>query len=170
MKTSCFIFCLLILLICNKSKAQNCSGVTLKKDKSTGIITSSGLLTSKEFYNLLIQKKIKPSDSSFIPEYSFYIIAASRVIFADSSLKKHPVMELKLMNDSVMNLIDVTLVNNPMGDGFSTIGFNASITAAELRVLKANPAKQVYSAGLSVTFSDKACKKQKDIASCLLQE
>lgn len=85
----------LLTFITYSSFGQGCGLVSGTKDKTTGIETKGGVVNSKDFYSLLIQKKLDPNDSL---NYILFLNAASRVMLSDSILKSKGKFELTLVS------------------------------------------------------------------------
>lgn len=147
--------------------AQNCSGIDGKKDKKTNITTYSGIVTTKEFYNLLIQKQIPAAGDPSSARYIFWLNAASKVLFTDSLLKTTGTMELKLQDGSSMTLDSVILYNNLPGP-CCTLDFKVYLKEDQTRMIATNPIVTIKAMGLTTSFLPKRMKKQQDIANCLL--
>ena len=97
------------------------------KDKKTGIETKGGIVNSKDFYSLLIQKIIDAKKHNNSLNYSLFLNAASRVMLSDSMLLTKGDFELLLANGQKIVWENAKCFNDPMGFGGS-IGFQVEIT------------------------------------------
>src|SRR3982750_4042740 len=113
MRTFRHIFLLIALTVLSFiANGQNCSSISGKKDKKRGIETVSGIITSKDFYSLLIQKETSFFDTSIRPKYLLFLNAASRVQFSDSTLNTTGKFQLKLRDGSTMSIESVSFINS----------------------------------------------------------
>jgi|NGEPerStandDraft_6_1074524.scaffolds.fasta_scaffold38463_2 hypothetical protein len=150
------------------SFGQNCSCISGVKNKSKGTEIIGGITNSKDFYSLLIQKEISYSNDSTIPRYFITVNAASKILFTDSILKTKGTIELKLLNDTVTYIENVTYLNNPLGYCCS-LGFQAEVKENLIKTLSQNPIVNLIAKDiLSTTFLPKRQKEQQTICKCLL--
>ena len=77
------IIIILLTITALNSFAQGCGLVSGRKDKKTGIETKGGVVNSKDFYSLLIQKRLDSNDSL---NYDLFLNPASRIMLPDSLL------------------------------------------------------------------------------------
>jgi len=149
---SCLILCLVFFSL--KTTSQNCSCI--------------GVVTSNDFYSLLIQKQNNFKDTTVTPKYKLYLHAVSKVILSDSMLQTKGSLELKLSDSSVVAVAGVEYSNNPLGYCCS-IGFDAIISEDLVRAIAKNPIAAITIKDFfTTTFSPKKFKKQSCIAECLL--
>lgn len=161
-----FILFLIYFLLQTDSKAQDCRGVSTKKDKQKDIEIVGGVTNSEHFYSLLIRKEINRRSSATAPQYSLLLNAASRVALSDSMLKTTGDVELQLADSSIMLLKGATAFNNLLG-----IAFNIYLTGEQIQVLSQNPIVNMSVFGiLKTSFSLKKQKEQQRIYSCLLSK
>ncbi|HEY0039962.1 MAG TPA: hypothetical protein VGB71_04815 [Flavisolibacter sp.] len=148
------------------SSAQKCpSG---KKDKKAGIETFTHIFTSKEYYSLLVQKKVNFLDTAASPTYWLLLTAASRVHFTDSMLATKGTIELHLANGTTLVVNEVTYMNAPLGN--SSLGFSANLSVETIRQLAASPIETLSVKNvLSTSFATKKQNEQPDIFACLLR-
>lgn len=163
-----YSFILCFILFSFKAISQNCSCVDGSKDKKTGFAAISGIITSNDFYTLLISKQINFKDTTAAPVYKLYLHAASKVILSDSMLQTKGSLELKLSDSSVVTVDGVEYSNNPLGYCCS-IGFDVIISEEKMRAIAKNPIAALTVVDLfTTTFPSKKFKKQSCIAECLL--
>lgn len=147
---------------------QNCNSTSVKRDKESGLITVSGIVTSNDFYSLLIQKQISIDDTTEPPHYLLFLNAASRVQFSDSTLTTKGRLHLTLSDSSILDLEEVSFINRPLG--FKSLGFRVYVDEKVIKALAAKPiAILVVDDKLKTEFKLKKQKEQKKIFSCLLQ-
>lgn len=147
---------------------QNCNSTSVKRDKESGLITVSGIVTSNDFYSLLIQKQISMDDTTQPPHYLLFLNAASRVQFSDSTLKTKGRLHLTLSDSSILDLENVSFINRPLG--FKSLGLRVYVDEKVMKVLAVKPiAILVVDDKLKTEFKLKKQKEQKKIFSCLLQ-
>ncbi|WP_300599128.1 hypothetical protein [Niabella sp.] len=163
------VFCILSFMVLSfMGYGQNCKAVSTRKDKENGIITVSGIATSKDFYSLLIQKQMSYDDTLVAPRYLLFLNAASRVKFSDSTLKTKGTFHLKLLDSSMISLDSVSFINRPLG--FSSLGFKVYVNEKVVQALSLNPiVTLMVDDKLKTDFKLKEQKKQQKIAGCLLQ-
>ena len=164
---SLFIIPLILAIVSFGVSGQNCSGVSDKKNKKTGIETSTGIVTSKDFYSLMIQKEVNYQNTAILPKYSLYLNAASRVLLTDSILKVNGTMWVKLSDSSTLNFSNVTFYNNPLGF-CCTLGFQVHVTEQQMRAISNSPIVTLIVLNLSTLFNAKRQKEQQKIINCLL--
>jgi len=161
-----FVITILTLLSINLF-GQGCGLVSGTKDKKTGIETKSGVVSSKDFYSLLIQKKLDPNDSL---NYRLFLHAASRVILSDSLINSKGTFELYLTNGERIVIENAECENDPLGFGAS-IGFTVMTTEETLMQIIESPIQKVKVFGMLETeFSRGKQKQQKKILTCLKNE
>lgn len=163
---------ILLTLLCFNfvcSLAQNCSLISGTKDKKTGEETFGGITNSKDFYSLLVHKKINRSEQHVSPEYTLSLTAASRVILSDSMLQTKATFDLLLLDSSTLRVTDVSLFNNPIG-GCCSLGFQAKLQEEDVKRLAKSPivTLTVDEIMLTTTFAPKKQKQQQTICECLL--
>jgi hypothetical protein len=147
---------------------QNCSCISRTKDKKTGIETVGGLTNSRDFYSLLIQKKMSSENDSAAPTYFLSLVAASRVLLTDSMLKTKGTIVLKLTDNSLTTIDNVTYMNDPMGLKGS-LGFQCEVREDVIQTLSQNPIVLFTVEGILKTFFvPKKQKEQQKIYTCLL--
>lgn len=147
---------------------QNCSCNSGTKDKKTGIETVGGLTNSRDFYSLLIQKTMSSKKDAIAPKYFLSLVAASKVLLKDSLLKTKGTIELKLTDNSITMLDNVTYLNNPMGLNGS-LGFQCEVSEEVIQTLSQNPIVLFTVKGILKTFFvPKKQKEQQKIYTCLL--
>ncbi|HKL02865.1 MAG TPA: hypothetical protein VJ911_04285 [Cryomorphaceae bacterium] len=146
---------------------QGCGLVSATKDKKTGIETKGGVVNSKDFYSLLIQKKLDPNDSL---NYRLFLNAASRVMLSDSLLNSKGTFELFLTSGERIVIDNAECENDPLGFGAS-IGFTVMATEETLMQIIEHPIQKVKVFGILETeFSPRKQKQQQKIMTCLKNE
>jgi len=161
-------FILISLTISVLTWGQNCSCISGTKDKKTGIETVGGLTNSRDFYSLLIQKKMSSINDSIAPTYLLSLIAASRVRLTDSMLKTKGTVLLKLTDNSLTTIDNVTYLNDPIGLNGS-LGFQCEVSEDVIRTLSQNPIVLFTVVDILKTFFvPKKQKEQQKIYTCLL--
>lgn len=159
---------LFVIVLTSKGYGQNCNSISVKRDKENGIITVSGIVTSNDFYSLLIQKQISVDDTSDSPHYLLFLNAASRVKFSDSTLKTKGMFHLILSDSSILDLGGISFINRPLG--FKSLGFRVYVDKEVIQALAVKPiATLVVDDKLKTEFKLKKQREQKKIFSCLLQ-
>lgn len=159
---------LFLLLFTNHSFGQGCGLVSGMKDKKTGIETRGGVINSKDFYSLVIQKEIDTNYTSNSLNYSISLIAASRVMLADSLLQTKGKFELHLTNGRTIVWENATCFNDPLGMG-NSVGFNVEIAEDQIREILNQSITKIKVFGILETeFSTKKQKQQQKIVSCLI--
>jgi hypothetical protein len=149
------------------SFGQGCGLVSVAKDKATGIETKGGIVTSKDFYSLLIQKRLDPNDSL---NYFLFLNAASRVVMSDSILKSKGIFELTLASGQKILIENAECENDPMGFGAS-IGFTVRTHEKVLEQVIDDPIQRIKVFGILETeFSPRNQKQQQKILICLKNE
>jgi hypothetical protein len=151
------------------SKGQNCSVISATKDKKNGTETFSGMTHSKDFYTLLIRKKINHADKQAAAEYTILFVAASKVLLADSMLNTKGTIELTLLDNSIMKISKVTYTNNPIGQ-CCALGFHTIIEEDQIKILANNPIVtfKINEVQLTTSFAPKKQKQIQAICACLL--
>ncbi len=151
------------------SSGQNCSLISGTKDKKTGTETIGGIISSKDFYSLLIHKKINQVDKSIRSSYTISLNAASKVLLSDSVLNTKGTFEFFLLDNSTVTVKNVTYMNNPIGYCCS-LGFQAEVDEDQIKLLANNPivTLKVNEIMLITSFAPKKQKQQQTICSCLL--
>lgn len=162
---------LIVIIILNvliiDSFGQDCGLISGTKDKITGIETKGGVVNSKDFYSLLIQKRLDPNDSL---NYFLFLHAASRAILPDSFLKSKGTFELNLASGQKILIENAECKNNPMGFGAS-IGFSVKTSENVLEQVINDPIQKINVFGILETeFSPKSQKQQQKIFTCLKNE
>jgi len=165
MKRSIIIVFLTLFTL--NSIGQGCGLVSGTRDKITGIETKGGVVTSKDFYSLLIQKRLDPNDTL---NYFLFLNAASRVVLSDSILKSKGIFELTLASGQKILIENAESENNPMGFGAS-LGFSVRTSDTVLAQLTHDPIQKIKVFEILETeFSPKNQKQQQKIFSCLKNE
>lgn len=150
------------------SFGQNCFCISGTKDKEKGIETIGGVINSKDYYSLLIQKEIHYTDTTVTPKYIFYLNAASRVSLTDSMLKTTGTMKLQLLDNTTVAYDNVTYYNNPLGYCCS-LGFKAYLTEEQVMVIANNPIVSITVLNsLTTSFNSRRQKEQQKIINCLI--
>ena len=165
----CRILVLGMLFISCKCLSQNCSGVSGKKNKEEGTEAFTALITSKEFYTLLISKIVDSKNPSKPPAYSFYLSAASKVLLSDSMLNTPGEMTLWLLDNTSISLENVKYYNNPLGFCCS-LGFEVNVAEEHMRTLANNPIITLEILSLRTTFAGKKQKDLSRIITCLINK
>ncbi len=146
---------------------QGCSPVSKTIDKETGAISEGGVVSSKDHYSLLIQKRLYP-DSTL--NYLLYLHAASKVMLSDSLLNSKGTFELFLANGNNIIIEGAECENDPLGFGAS-IGFTATTTEEKIKPILNNPIQKITVFGILETeFSPKQQKEQHQILNILIDE
>ena len=146
---------------------QGCGLISGTKEKKTGVETKGGVVNSKDFYSLLIQKRINPKDTL---NYFLFLNAASRVMLSDSLINSKGTFELFLTNGKVIVIENAKCQNDPLGLGAS-IGFTVSTTESTIEQLVNNPIQKIRVFGILETeFSPRNLKQQQKIFTCLQNE
>jgi hypothetical protein len=157
----------LLTFITFSSFGQGCGLVSGTKDKATGIETKGGVVNSKDFYSLLIQKRFDPNDSL---NYFLFLNAASRVMLSDSTLKSKGKFELTLVSGQIIIIENAECKNDPMGFGAS-VGFTAKTRADVLEKIIDDPIQKIKVFEILETeFSPRSQKQQQKILTCLKNE
>lgn len=151
------------------SSGQNCSLISGTKDKKTGTETIGGITSSKDFYSLLIHKKLNHVDKSIKSSYTISLNAASRVLLSDSVLNTKGTFEFLLLDNSTVTVKNVTYMNNPMGQ-CCALGFQAEVEEDQIKLLANSPivTLKVKEILLTTSFAPKKQKQQQIICGCLL--
>ncbi len=161
-----FVITLLTLITLN-SFGQGCGLVSGTKDKETGIVTKGGVVNSKDFYSLLIQKKLDPNDSL---SYRLFLNAASKVMLSDSLINTKGTFELYLANGVRIELENAECQNDPLGFGAS-IGFTVMTTEETMLQIIDYPIEKIKVFGILETeFAPRKQKQQQKILNCLKNE
>ncbi len=162
------IIILSIVFLAVNGYGQRCNSVSVKRDKDNGLITVSGIVTSNDFYSLLIQKQISMDDTLEPPHYLLFLNVASRVLFSDSALKTKGTFNLKLSDNSSLYLKGVKFINRPLG--FNSLGFKVYVDEKDIQTLAGNPiVTLMVDDRLKTDFKLKKQKQQQKIFNCLLQ-
>ena len=149
------------------SYGQNCGFVSTTKNKKTGIETKSGIVSSKDFYSLLILKNVNTGDSL---NYTLFLNAASRVMLSDSILKSKGTFELSLKSGEKITIENANCENDPLGFGAS-IGFTVKTRKEILESVIDDPIQKIKVFGILETeFSLKKQKELQRILTCLINE
>ncbi len=161
------IIFLLLLITTSISYGQGCGIISNKLDKKTGITYQGGIVTSKDYYSLLIRKVTDPGGSVDSLNYELLFNAASKFPFSDSVLNVPGQIEFISINGKSIKLPNVQHLNNPLGLGPS-VGFLVRTTKSNIYKLTKDPAiKLVLSGLLETEFNQKNQKKLSKIADCL---
>jgi hypothetical protein len=138
-------------------------------DKKSGEQQFTGLVSSDDYYSLLLNKTKTKKDSVFKTEYTIALRAAAVRLFSDSVLNAFATLELTLMSGNRLTIDSVKCSNNPIKMGKS-VGFQASISEYELKTLEGDPIVKFLVTGIMfTTFTGKKLKQQREIATCLLR-
>lgn len=157
----------LLTLITFNSSGQGCGLVSGTKDKKTGIETKGGVVNSKDFYSLLIQKKLDPNERL---KYRLFLNAASRVMLSDSLINSKGTFELYLTNGDKIIIENAECENDPLGLGAS-IGFTVMTTEETILQIIEYPIQKIKVFGILETeFSTRKQKQQQKILTCLKNE
>lgn len=147
---------------------QNCSCISSNTDKKVGTKTFDGLTNTEHSFGFLIRKQVNITDTTIAPKYVIFLHAASSWLFTDSILNTQGTFELQLLDQSTMIIDSVKYSNNPWGL-IPSLGFLASLTENQIRMLSQNPIVTLTVKGILKTgFSDRKIRKQQRIFSCLL--
>jgi len=161
------IIIILLTLSTLNSIGQGCGLVSGTRDKVTGIETKGGVVNSKDYYSLLIQKRINSNDSL---NYILFLTAASKVLLSDSVLKSKGKFELTLSSGQQVVIENARCENNPMGFGAS-LGFTVRTSDTVLAQLIHDPIQKIKVFEILETeFSPKNQRHQQKIFSCLKSE
>ena len=153
-----------------QSYGQGCGLVSGTKDKKTGIVTEGGIVSSKDFYSLLIQKRIDPNIPNDTLNYLLFLNAASRVMLSDSLLNSKGVFELLLINGEKIIIPNAKCENDPLGFGAS-IGFSVRTSESKIKKIIENPIQKIKVFGILETeFSTRKQKQQVKILTCLTKK
>ena len=154
-----------IIVIC--SLLLGCGPVSKTIDTETGIITKGGVVSSKDHYSLLIQKRVDPNKTI---DYFLFLNAASKIILSDSLLNSKGTFELFMINGQKIIIENAECKNNPLGFGTS-IGFTVITTEAVIKPLITYPIQKIKVFGILETeFSASAQKEQQEIMNILIKE
>lgn len=162
MKLNHFITLFTLLMGCALF-GQSCALVDETNDEETGIKTIGGIISSRDFFSLLIHKRIHPNDSI---DYSLILHAASKVALPDSLINSKGVFELHLANNEIVEIENAECENNPIG--LRALGFYATITSRMAEELIENPIRKIVVFNILETeFSPRKQKRQQKILTCL---
>jgi hypothetical protein len=160
-------YCLLIVFILVIS-ISGCSQVSYSKNKETGVETSGGIVSSKDFYSLLIQKEYDPNNPNNPYNYVLILHAASKVRLSESLIKSKGIFELLLANGQVLIIENVECLNDPLGFG-GAIAFSVKTTEENIRTIYQNPIIKIKAFGILETeFSPKMQSRLQEIIASLL--
>ncbi len=155
----------ILTLLSIKSFGQGCGLVSGTKDKKTGIETKGGVVNSKDFYSLLIQKKLDHNDSL---NYRLFLNAASRIMLSDSLINSKGTFELYLTNGDKIVIENAKCENDPLGFGAS-IGFTVMTTEETLVQIIESPIQKIKVFDILETeFASRKQKQQQKIMTCLI--
>jgi hypothetical protein len=161
------IFIAIFLILFGSNSFGQCGLVSSSKDKETGIITKGGVVSSKDFYSLLIQKRINPTDSL---NYFLFLNAASKVMLSDSLLNSKGKFELFLTNGEKIIIDNAKCMNDPLGLGAS-IGFSVDTDEKTISQIITNPILKIKVFGILETeFAPRKQKQIQKIVNCLVNE
>jgi hypothetical protein len=159
--TTCFA------LLFSSSFGQGCGCISKSKDKETGIVTKGGIVSSQNFYSLLINKKLNQKDSL---NYRVHLFVSSKIKLSDSFINSKGIFQLFLKNGDTVVLENATCKNSPMG-ARNLVVFTVITTENSLLQLLDNPILKIRVFGILETeFNTKNQKKQQKIISCLKNE
>ena len=146
---------------------QNCKSVSVKKDEGNGLITVSGIISSKDFYILLIQKQISYEDTTDSPKYILFL-NISKVKSSSNTLKSIGMFHLKFPDSSIISLEGVSFFNRPLGR--HSVGFKVYINEEVVHSLAINPiVTLLLDDKLKTDFKPKAQIQLQKICVCLLR-
>jgi hypothetical protein len=159
---------LFIFAITFPSFGQDCGLVSKTKDKKTGIESRGGVINSKDFYSLLINKQYNPEKPNDTLNYIISLVAASRVELTDSLTHAIGKFELQLTNGKLITWENATCFNDPAGlEG--AIGFQIKITERQIREILNQPILKIKVFGILETeFAPNKQKQQQKIVACLI--
>lgn len=157
----------LFTLLTITSFGQGCLMVSKTTSKETGIISRSGMVSSKDHYSLLFEKRFDPNDSL---NYWLFIHAASRGMLTDSMFNLKGSIELFLTNGDKIVIENAECRNNPLGFG-SAIAFSVVTNEETLLPIIKAPIEKIKAFGFFETeFSPRNQKRQQKILTCLKDE
>jgi hypothetical protein len=160
----------ILIVFTHHSYGQGCGLVSGTKDKKTGIETKGGIVSSKDFYSLLIQKRIDPNILNDTLNYLLFLNAASRVMLSDSLVNSKGVFELFLTNGNKIIIQNASCENDPLGFGAS-IGFSVRTSKSNIERIMKNPIQKIQVFGILETeFSTRKQKQQIKILNCLTKK
>jgi len=159
---------LFIFIFAFQSYGQECGLVSKTKNKKTGIESRGGIISSKDYYSLLINKQYDPTNANDSLNYIVSLCAASKVKLADSLLQTKGKFELQLTNGKQIIWENATCFNDPAGLE-SAIGFQIKITERQIREILNQPILKIKVFGILETeFAPNKQKQQKKIVDCLI--
>jgi hypothetical protein len=158
-----FLFC--FVFISFQVAGQNCpSG---KKNKKEGTESFSVMLTSNDYYSLIVQKKVSYTDTTVPPKYNLLFNAASRVKFNDSLLATKGTIDLLLANGTTLSIGNVAYTNANMGFGNSLL-FTAGVAEDVISSLATSPVETLtVKEILTTSFATRKQKDQPALFACL---
>jgi hypothetical protein len=160
-----FILIIFFALFTFKSYSQGCGLVSGTKNKKSNIETKGGVVNSKDYYSLLIQKIIDPNDTI---KYRFFLNATSKYMLSDSLLKSKGTFELQLTNGENIIIPDAVCENDPLGFGAS-VGFTVYTSEGIIKILILNPIQKLKVFGILETeFASRKQIQQQKIYNCLV--
>jgi hypothetical protein len=161
---------LLFFVFAFHSYSQNCELVSKTKDKKTGIESKGGIINSKDYYSLLINKQYDPSNPNDSLNYIVSLVAASKLKLTDSLSQTKGNFELQLINGQLITWESATCFNKPAGlDG--AIGFQIKVTERQIREISNQPILRIKAFGILETeFAPNKQKQLKKIVDCLINE
>jgi hypothetical protein len=161
---------LLIFVFAFHSYSQNCGLVSKTKNKKTGIESKGGIINSKDYYSLLINKQYDPSNPNDSLNYIVSLVAASRVKLTDSLSQTKGNFELRLINGKLITWENATCFNSPAGlEG--AIGFQIKLTERQIREILNQPILRIKVFGILETeIAPNKQKQQQKIVDCLINE
>ncbi len=147
---------------------QDCGLVSKTKNKKTGIESSGGVISSKDYFSLLINKQYDPANPNDTLNYFVSLVAASRMKLTDSLLLAKGNFELQLTNGKFITWGNATCFNNPSGlEG--AIGFQIKITERQIHEILEYPILKIKVFGFFETnFAATNQRQQQRIVGCLL--
>ena len=161
---------LILLSVILNTEAQNCSCISKSKNKKQGTESLGGMVSSKDFFTLLINKTIATKDGTNDLQYSLLLHAASRVILSDSMINATGQFELTLTDGSTVKWDGAHSYNDPLGFG-NSIGFSIHLSKAQIEVVSKTPIVSMTIFGILTTeFSKANQKEQIRIVNCLLKD
>lgn len=147
---------------------QNCTCISTSKNKVTGIVSFTGVTSSKENYSLMINKQVNYLDTTIAAKYMIYFTASSNISFTDSIQNVLMTIELQFTNHTSLVLDSVKCLTNP-SDFVPSLEFQISLTESQIRNLSINPIESINAKSLfTAKFTGKKIKQQKRIFTCLL--
>ncbi|HTX88374.1 MAG TPA: hypothetical protein VMC08_05245 [Bacteroidales bacterium] len=151
------------------AKPQSCSCISGIPDKNSGKNERGGIVSSKEFYSLLIDKTTVWAFPSLPPVYTLILTAASDVFLPDNLTATTGTFEVNLSDGSTVVWSGAHCSNEPFGMK-GTVGFRVDVSESQILILSKSQISTLNAFGIiTATFSVNSQKKQKKIVDCLLK-